>query len=99
MKYKYLIAIKVRLQCLYVFLIISIKTPKMEDLIDQDSAFNETSNQDAEMGAASEIQSIGNDDSNLSSSGRPISKRSTRGKRRTADQEKSQSASKRGKRY
>ena len=71
----------------------------MEELIDQDSTFSETNSHDVEMGAASEIHSIGNDDSNLSSSGRPISKRSTRGKRRTADQEKSQSASKRGKRY
>ena len=71
----------------------------MEELIDQDSTFSETTNQDVEMTGASEIQSINNEDSNLSASGRSISKRSTRGKRRAADQEKSQSASKRGKRY
>ena len=71
----------------------------MEELIDQDSTFSETTNQDVEMTVASDIQSINNEDSNLSASGRSISKRSTRGKRRTADQEKSQSASKRGKRY
>jgi len=69
----------------------------MEELIDQDSTFSESTNQDVEMSVASDIQSINNEDSNLSASGRSISKRSTRGKRRTADQEKSQSASKRGK--
>ena len=71
----------------------------MEELIDQDSTFSESTNQDVEMSVASDIQSINNEDSNLSASGRSISKRSTRGKRRTTDQEKSQSASKRGKRY
>lgn len=71
----------------------------MEELLDQDSTFSETNSQDADMSVASEIQSMGNDDSLMSSSGKSISKRSTRGKRRTVDQEKNQNASKRGKKY
>lgn len=70
----------------------------MEDLLDQDSMYSETNSQDAEIGVT-DLQSIGNEDSLFSSSGKSISKRSTRGKRRTTDQEKNQNASKRGKRY
>ncbi|XP_065072264.1 set1/Ash2 histone methyltransferase complex subunit ASH2-like isoform X2 [Rhopilema esculentum] len=69
----------------------------MEEFLDQDSRLSESTCQDSEFGLQSEVQGGGNDDSLLSSSGRAVSKRSTRGKRRAADQEKNQGASKRGK--
>lgn len=71
----------------------------MEDMLDQDSRLSEQNSQDAELGGQSEIQSVGNEDSLLSSSGRVVSKRSTRGKRRTAEQDKKTGESKRGKRF
>ena len=71
----------------------------MEDILDQDSRLSEQNSQDAEMGSQSELQSVGNEDSMLSSSGRVVSKRSTRGKRRTAEQDKKAGESKRGKRF